>query len=116
MNAVPHASEFGEDLENALRSVDAVLAHKDNHESVGEISGRFSVAVRSVVHLRNGITAANRAGTALPGTPSLDHVNALISLMAGIEYPLAGIHWSRIQRVRDDLTQMLAAQQVVRPT
>lgn len=111
MSAAPRQQECEEAIQHALTSVEQVLAHENDDKYQGQVSALLSVAMRSLVQLRNNLTVAQRACASVPGMPTLDQANALISLMAGIEYPLAGIHWPRIRRVSNELTQMLGAQQ-----
>jgi hypothetical protein len=107
MNKAAIKDDLNHDLQAALQSVEAVLERQQDNENLAQVSGHFSHAVQSMVHLRNRITAIGRAGTPSPDGISLDRINALISVMAGIEYPAAGIHWPRIQQVRDGLKQMM---------
>lgn len=94
-------------LHTALQSVEDVLEEKGDLP-LSEVSKKFSYAVRCMVELRNHIIAAEAgAGTDLPHSLRLDNVNAQISMMASIEYPRAGIQWSRIEKVWDGLKQML---------
>jgi hypothetical protein len=94
-------------LQTALQAVEGVLQEKGSL-SPHEVSGHFSHAVRCVVELRDRIIAdANGQGNNLPHSLKLNNVNALISMMASIEYPRVGIQWSRIEEVRDGLKRML---------
>lgn len=105
------------DLEQALQRVNRVLAGKDADEGMATVSEQFSEAVGAMVRLRDGLIPGGTAGmpddrrdgAARPGAPRLAEVNALISLMAGIEFPLGGIHWPRIERVSAELQKMLKA-------
>lgn len=94
-------------LHTALKAVEEVLEDKGKLP-LSEVSKHFSHAMRCMVVLRNHIIAAEAGtGTDLPHSLRLDKVNAQISMMASIEYPRAGIQWSRIEKIRDDLKQML---------
>jgi hypothetical protein len=94
-------------LHTALQSVEEVLEDKGDLP-LSEVSKKFSHAVRCMVELRNHIIAAEAgAGTDLPHSLRLDNVNAQISMMASIEYPRAGVQWSRIDQIRNGLQQML---------
>jgi hypothetical protein len=102
------SKDLNNHLKAALQTVESVLARQHDNESLAQVSGQLSHAVQSVVRLRNCMTITCRAGVPHPDGISLDRINAIISVMTGIEYPLAGIHWPRIQQVRDGLKQMMA--------
>jgi len=104
----PRKETLNRDLEAALRSVETVLGWENDHVELAKVSEEFSHAVQSTVRLRNRISEARRHTEPLPEQLSLDRVNAIISMMSSIEYPLAGVHWPRIKQVRDSLRQMLS--------
>jgi hypothetical protein len=60
--------------------------------------------VRWLVKLRTVLTAARREGD--PGD-LLERCNAVLSMVIGGEYPLAGIRRDRLQKARDELAIVL---------
>lgn len=104
-------SELQQDLHEALKSVDCML-EQDEVRELAHISEQFSCLMSSLVKLRNHLTEANRQGIAVPELPSLEKVNAMISVMASIEYPRVGIHWPRIQQMRDCLDEMIKSREI----
>lgn len=63
--------------------------------------------VRCLVQLRAELTAKQREGA--PGAP-LERCNAVLSMVVGGEYPLAGIRRERLQKARDELASLLDQQ------
>lgn len=102
MNA--HLSdEAGEYCRQALAAVKHALENREKNP-LPEVSK----AVRCLVPLRNQLIEEKRAGTdsTLPQA-FLDRVNGILSVAAGIEYPLGGLHRGRLEKVRDSLVQLL---------
>jgi len=62
-------------------------------------------AVRCLVELRTELVAGWRDGAA---RDELDRCNAILSMIVGGEYPLAGIRRNRVQKARDELCLLLA--------
>jgi hypothetical protein len=60
--------------------------------------------VRCLVRLRIELTAARREGE--PGD-RLERCNAILSMVIGCEYPLAGIRRDRLQRARVELASLI---------
>jgi hypothetical protein len=60
--------------------------------------------VRCLVKLRTELTAARREGD--PGD-RLERCNAILSMVIGGEYPLAGIRRDRLRKARDELATAL---------
>ena len=104
-------NELKKDLHDARETVDAMLGEEKQHE-LGDISEQFSCLMRSLINVRNHIIQTKREGKSVPDLPSLEEINAMISLMASIEYPRIGIHWERIKQVRDGLEEMISPKQV----
>ena len=63
--------------------------------------------VRCLVQLRSELTA-----TRLEGEPGdrLERCNAVLSMVIGGEYPLAGLRRDRLQKARDELASLLDEQ------
>lgn len=61
-------------------------------------------AVRCLVHLRTELTARRREGE--PGD-RLEQCNAILSMVIGGEYPLAGPRRDRLHKARDELASLL---------
>jgi hypothetical protein len=62
--------------------------------------------VRCLVRLRTELTAARRQGEL---AHRLEQCNAVLSMVIGGEYPLAGLRRDRMQGARDELTTLLGA-------
>jgi hypothetical protein len=60
-----------------------------------------------LIAVRNRVIEAQRRGQAASPADLLDRLNGLGSLMASIEYPLAGIHWKRLDTLRNALEDLL---------
>jgi hypothetical protein len=63
--------------------------------------------VRCLVRLRTELTAGRRQGELVD---RLERCNAVLSMVIGGEYPLAGLRRDRMQRARDELATLLGAQ------
>lgn len=91
-------------LHTALQAVETVLARGE--AGTADVSEEFSRAVRALTTLRRHSTGQRRTDGAAGPAARLDRINALISVMASIEYPLAGIHWPRVRQVCKELRKM----------
>jgi hypothetical protein len=60
-------------------------------------------AVRCLVRLRNELITQQRAGGC---HDRLDRCNAVLSMVVGSEYPLAGLRRERVQKARDELVAL----------
>lgn len=86
----------------ALAALDAALAHrpaKDGHD--------FSHATMCLVDWRKRLTDRLHKGE--PVGPTLERVNALISVVIGAHFPLGEIHWPSVEKARDSLAELVAA-------
>lgn len=90
-----------ETAEAALRRLDRILA-----ERPAEVHADLAAAVRGVIALRDALIHHRRA-TGAAGE-SLEQANRLVSLAVSAEFPIAGLHWDRIEATRDGLRQVLA--------
>jgi hypothetical protein len=62
-----------------------------------------------LIQVRNAVIAARRADQQVGPPDLLKRLNQLASVMAGIEYPLGGVHWPRIAALRKELGALIAA-------
>lgn len=96
------------DLEQALAQVRAM-----RQEQPQEAIDAFAGVMRLVIDARNRLIACRRAGAdANAGADagmalSLPALNALTSIAVSMEYPLAGIHWKRLESLRSGLEGLL---------
>ncbi|MBV9374962.1 MAG: hypothetical protein JO320_07905 [Alphaproteobacteria bacterium] len=67
----------------------------------------LAAAALCLVQLRSELTARRREDA--PGRP-LERCNAILSMVVGGEYPLAGIRRERLQKARDELASLLDGQ------
>lgn len=58
---------------------------------------------RMLAQVRNAVIAAGRADEPLAPPGLLPRLNQFASVMAGLEYPLGGVHWPRIEALRKAL-------------
>ena len=67
-------------------------------------------AERRIVRLRDALIEALRAQSSSPDAPrwrtALEQVNAALSLVAGVEYPAAGIQRKLLEQARDSLRRL----------
>jgi hypothetical protein len=61
--------------------------------------------VQQLVHVRDELIAAQRAGT--PCGEWLQRVNAIISTIFGTEFPVGGLQWKRVCEAREALKKMI---------
>jgi len=64
-------------------------------------------STRMLVAARNRVIDEQRRGHGASPPDLLQRLNGLASIMASIEYPLAGIHWKRLDTLRDALKRLL---------
>ena len=67
----------------------------------------FAEVLRCLVQLRTELTARRRGGE--PGD-RMERCNAILSMVIGGEYPLAGLRRDRLQKARDELASLLGDQ------
>ena len=84
-----------------LEALDHVLEHRPDH-----VHDEIARATRCIVHVRDELIAARRAGDARYGD-LLGHVNSLLSVLIAGEFPLAGVRWERMKRARDEYEHVL---------
>lgn len=73
-----------------------------------ELTAEVDVAERAIARLRNRLIAELRAAPAGDDTArrrqALDAANVALSLVAGVEYPAAGLQRKLLEQARDVLT------------
>lgn len=85
---------------DAIAALDRAL-----HERPDTLYDDLTRAARCLVALRDALIADRRAG--LPEADAhLQRANALLSLVVGGEYPVAGLHRDRLQQARDGLDRL----------
>jgi hypothetical protein len=87
----------------ACAAFDAIVGRRPDvtHESL-------AAAVRLIVALRDSLVDERRSGRFDPGRQELlDRVNAVLSLAASAEFPLAGVRWERILAIRKEMHALL---------
>ena len=86
----------------AVAALDRALADRPD-----QIYHDLAEVVRCLVQLRAELTARLR-----DGEPDyrLERCNAVLSMVIGGEYPLAGLRRDRMQKARDELATLLGAQ------
>ena len=89
----------------ALQHIDQVLAkrpHKDDHA--------LSQATVCLAEFRDGLVAQwRRAGIGATQRLQLEHVNAVITVVLGIHFPLGDVPWPELEKARDWLAEAVQA-------
>ena len=85
-------------LEDVLQALDAMQPDRASNalETLAD-------PAQQLVKARNDVIAAQRANAALVPPDLLQRLNCFASVMAGLEYPLGGIHWPRIESLRKEI-------------
>jgi hypothetical protein len=90
---------MGDCIESALAALDHALADRADH-----VYDDLVAAMRCIVRLRAELIAERRAGELCD---HLERCNAVLSLIVGGEYPLAGIRRERIRQARQELAALV---------
>lgn len=97
--------ELSREWDQALQALETVL-----DERPGEHVAEISEAVRCLIKARDRLIDVRRTeGLSMEGKDHLCQINAMLSVVASLEYPLAGLRWQRLKLVHDGLTKMLNA-------
>ena len=91
-------------LEAVLHALEAVQP-----EQASSAMKSLAAPAQQLTRLRNDVIAMQRGGAALAPQDLLPRLNQLVSVMASLEYPLAGIHWKRIEGLRKALRSLMDA-------
>ncbi len=93
----------------ALEHIDQVLAErpkKNDHV--------LSQATMCLSEFRDGLVAElRRVGITPAQRKQLDHVNAVITVVLGIHFPLGEIPWLELEKARDWLAEVVEADEPV---
>ena len=76
-------------------------------ESPSDAESRVSEAIELLIRLRDDLIGHRRNGEDCEQW--LGRANGMLSGIFGVEYPIAGIQWQRIQGTRDELRDLLDA-------
>jgi hypothetical protein len=88
-------SALSECRSKALSAIDTVLRERPQ-----SLQPAVLELTRAVVALRDTLIEARRTGDAT-AKRELPHVNALLSLVVSIQYPMQGLHWDKLKQARD---------------
>jgi hypothetical protein len=87
----------------AVETLDRVLEERPK-----QIQEDMIEATRRLVLLRDDLIEQRRAGDlSREELDWLDHVNGVISVVVGGQYPLVGVRWERVKHARDALAELL---------
>ena len=103
MNDASSAGRAGECRHNALQAIEALLDERAETMDAALISAtRCLVSYRDemIGRLRNN--AADRVAER-----ELKDANGALSLIFGTHYPVAGLEWDRLKKVRDALAELI---------
>jgi hypothetical protein len=92
------------DVPDTLEDAIALIRHCRD-APVDEANAAFDRAMQRVIRDRNERIRTLSAGTAASDA-TLRKLNAILSLMASIEFPLAGFHRERLDQVAEQLQQV----------
>jgi len=76
------------------------------NEPSAALTAHVAEAERLLVRARDELIAARRAAGA-PNPPGLTDINAVLSLVVGVEYPLGGLHRTVLGTSADALDRLL---------
>lgn len=86
----------------AIRLLDEALG-----KPPAELKAEVDVAERAIAALRDGIIERWRTAPEPRLRAALDHVNAALSLVVGLEYPLGGLQRDLLKQARSALQSAL---------
>jgi formate dehydrogenase major subunit len=89
----------------ALVAIDRVLADRPN-----KVGHDFSGATRHLAIWRDILAHRWRQSAAERDRRALDKVNAALSVILGGQFPLGEVPWPEIERVREDLRDLVNAE------
>lgn len=81
-----------------------------DHDDIDLVKQQLNVALMQLIAMRDALIAARRAGG--PCDEWLSRTNAIISVLFGTEYPLAGLKQQRVTETREALERLLAEKAV----
>ncbi|WP_448204890.1 hypothetical protein [Azospirillum sp. sgz302134] len=100
----PEHANPGNDCGDALATLDRILAAPPEDIPVQDTYDAMAEASRCLVRMRDSLIARSRAGEDV--SQRLAHVNAVLSVTFGGEYPLVGVRRKRIEKARDLLREV----------
>jgi hypothetical protein len=95
--------ELRSEWDDALSAIETAL-----EERPGKHTGDISHAMNDLIRVRDRLIEVQRSPTPSPkAAEHLQQVNSMLSVVASLEYPLAGLRWQRAELVRNGLEKML---------
>ena len=88
---------------DALVAINRLLADRPN-----KIGHDFSEATRHLAAWRDALALRWRQSPTENNRRNLDHVNAGLSVILGGQFPLGQVPWPEIDKVRQDLSQLVS--------
>lgn len=98
------ANEVHAQLQGVLHALDAMRP-----EHVSKPLQALADPAQLLTRVRNAVIATRRADRQVEPPDLLQRLNQLASVMAGLEYPLGGVHWKRIETLRQALGALIDA-------
>ena len=86
----------------ALAAIDRLLADRPN-----KIGHDFSAAIRHLAIWRDTLALRLREAATEYDPRALGKVNAVLSVILGGQFPLGQVPWPEIERVRNDLSDLV---------
>jgi hypothetical protein len=88
----------------ALRAIDDVLAQKPHKDD-----SRLSTATACLCVFRDHVIDANRGPDATgEGRKRLAHLNSVLSVVLGCQFPLGDVPWQELERARGWLADLVS--------
>ena len=85
-------AEAGRD---ALRSIDKALADRPKRDGA-----TLKAALQALATFRDQLVARHRGDGATRFPPTLEHVNAVISVVMAAEFPIGEVQWAELEKAR----------------
>jgi hypothetical protein len=95
------------DVERNCREAQEALDRALN-DGTSQAAGTIDEAERALVRARDAVNERLRQDAGAPLQPTLNCLNAILSLIAAVEYPTDGVPYDRMRQARDALNDVMA--------
>lgn len=87
---------------DALRHIDKALADRPKRDGA-----TLKAALQALATFRDHLVARHRADGGARFPPTLEHVNAVISVVMAAEFPIGEVQWAELEKARGWLDDVL---------
>lgn len=94
----------------ALRHVDRALADRPKRDGA-----TLKAALQALARFRDAVIARHRGEGGARWRPALERINAVISVVMAIQFPIGEIRWAELEKARDWLDEVLREESLLRP-